>query len=206
MTRLNIPLSLFAATLLAAGCGSPTNAPDASKGSSGALKTIGTLTGPGGSVSLGDAADKFDAAFPRPKDAIEPQNPSIPDLEFRGWQTKTEMASAAIKGGKIVALLYATMADQPKWFDSLRDSYGKPEHDVSNDLGSFASWKQGENEHLVMLVKGAAPMTMQATGSSDTLKALQLDSAQLADSLQSQGASSQSQGEQGHSPDDGHGH
>lgn len=216
MTRLNIPLSLLAVALLVAGCGSSTPASDgegAKKADAGgggaeaggeATETIGTLTGPGGSVSLGDAPEKFDAAFPRPEGATDPQNPPVEGVAFLGWQTDAEVASAAVRGDKIVALFHAKMTSEMGWFDTARSDFGKPEHDVANDLGAFASWKQGENEHIVMLFKGPTSMTIQATGDSVTLKALQLDSATIASDLKKQGEAAAA-GE-GHSPDDGHGH
>ncbi len=215
MTRLNIPLSLLAVALLVAGCGSSTPAadgegakkPDAGTGAETggeATETIGTLTGPGGSVSLGDAPEKFEAAFPRPEGATDPQNPPVEGVAFLGWQTDAEVASAAVRGDKIVALFHAKMASEMGWFDTARSDFGKPEHDVANDLGAFASWKQGENEHIVMLVKGPTAVTIKATGDSVTLKALQLDSATVASYLKTQGEAAAA-GE-GHSPDDGQGH
>lgn len=214
MTRLNIPLSLLAVVLLVAGCGSSKTAPTdgeatkkpdgttAAEPGSGATETIGTLAGPGGTVSLGDPPDKFNAAFPRPKDATDTVNPTMPDLTFAGWATKDEVVSAAIRSGKIVAMFHSRRADEKKWFDEARGGFGKPEHDVSNDLGAIVSWKQGVNEHIVMLIQGERPTTIRATGKSETLKALQLDSAQIASSLKAQGEAAAG----GHGPDDGDGH
>ncbi|MEW5884503.1 MAG: hypothetical protein AB1725_09815, partial [Armatimonadota bacterium] len=196
---MNIPLSLLAVVLLVAGCGSsktaPTdgeaaNKPDgttAAEAGGEATETVGTLTGPGGSVSLGDAPEKFEAAFPRPEGATDPQNPAVEDLKFVGWQTQAEVASAAVRANKIVALFHAKMSPEQSWFESARSDFGKPEHDVENDLGAFTSWRQGKNEYIVMLFKGQTPMTIQATGESATLKVLQLDSAQIAGDLKTQG-------------------
>jgi hypothetical protein len=212
MTRLNIPLSLLAAVLLVAGCGSSTSTPAEGKGANAAkedggapptAKPIGTLTGPGGSVSLGDPPKQFEAAFPRPKDALDAQDAALEDLKLVGWQTQTEVASAAVRDGKVVALFHATMSTNKQWFDAARSDYGKPENDVENTIGAFANWRQGSKEHLVMLVKGQSVMTVRATGDSDTLKKLQLDSASIVAGLKAQGEAAASQG---HSPDDGHGH
>lgn len=215
MTRLNIPLPLLAlaAALLVAACGSSTSAPADGQGANAAkrdadgatpvAKAIGTLTGPGGSVSLGDPAKKFEAAFPRPKEAVDAQDATLEDLKILGWQTQNEVASAAVRNGKVVALFHATTSTNKQWLDAARSDYGKPENDIDNPIGTFVNWRQGKREHLVMLVKGATPMTVRATGDSDALKKLQLDSAQIAAGLKAQGEAAASQG---HSPDDGHGH
>lgn len=212
MTRLNIPLPLLAAALLVAGCGSSTSAPADSDGAKSAAtaesggkaaKTIGTLEGPGGSVSLGDPPKSFEAAFPQPQGAMDAQDAAIEDLKIHGWQTQNEVASAAVKDGKVVALFHATMSTNKRWFDAARSDYGKPENDIDNSIGTFVNWRQGKIEHLVMLVKGEQPMTVRATGDSDVLKKLQLNSAEIAAGLKAQGEAAASQG---HSPDDGHGH
>lgn len=213
MTRLNIPLSLLAAVLLVAGCGSSTSAPADGKrantakedagGAPAATKSIGTLTGPGGSVSLGDPAKNFEAAFPRPKGAVDAQGATLEDLKILGWQTQNEAVNAAVRDDKVVALFHATMSTQKQWFDTARSDYGKPENDIENAIGAFANWRQGNKEHLVMLVKGESVMTVRATGDSEILKKLRLDSAEIAAGLKAEGEAAASQG---HSPDDGHGH
>ncbi|MER3414286.1 MAG: hypothetical protein C4341_08670 [Armatimonadota bacterium] len=216
MTRLNIPLSLLAVALLVAGCGSSTttaadgegakqaNGVGGTEASGEATETIGTLTGPGGSVSLGDAPEKFEAAFPRPEGATPPQNPpSIKGATFAGWQTNQELTAAVVEGGKISVLIRQLQTDESTWVEDARKKYGKPTREVSNALGTFAHWSAKGREHAVMLQKGPSPIAIQVIGESATLTKMGFDASQFAAELKAAGEAAASQG---HSPDDGHGH
>lgn len=222
MTRLNIPLSFLAVVLLVAGCGSsktaPTdgeaaNKPDgttAAEAGGEATESIGTLTGPGGSVSLGDAPEKFEAAFPRPEGATDPQNPPVEGTTWFGWQTDKEVVSAAVEDGRITLMFQQLLTADSPWADDSRKKYGKPTHDVTNSLGTFVHWSADGREHAVMLQAGATPGAMQMTGESTMLAKMGFDASQMAAQLQAAGeaaaAGEGAAGGQGHSPDDGHGH
>lgn len=180
-----VRILLLALVLLCAGCAPKTEVPaepvDKSQPVARNAKAV-MLSGPGGTVAIGDALEDAKKAFPAPKDAeVFEKSEFFSALGADGWTWGHGMGTgfeAGIKEGKIIALAY-TRLDGPVGGGAVseqRSSLGEPTRMADGKTATMMVWEDGSNARFFVVFKGGNPFfgagSLTVIGDKEQLKLL----------------------------------
>jgi hypothetical protein len=141
-----------------------------------------SLTGPGGTIAIGDALEDAKKAFPAPKDAeVFDTAMSFTILGVEGWTWGQGMGTgfeAGIKDGKVVALAH-TQLDGPAGDEAIaghKDALGEPTRMADGKTATMMVWEDGSNARFFIVFKGGNPLfgagSLTIIGDKEQLKLL----------------------------------
>lgn len=124
--------------------------------SPGALTDPLSLSGPGGTVRIGDPFDRAKVAFPAPKGSWEEDSNVLNDSPKRTWSWRTNSEprkcfEATAKNGRIVSM---SLSEAGHGDSHAPARLGPPSHKLEEKRGTFSGWEVGDNARWAIEYQG----------------------------------------------------